>query len=70
VDNTISKTENETEENRLKALRSLYTSVVHYLKEQESSLNNCSSHDEMMHQLKDIMGHENFDRLVALQGRK
>ena len=63
------KTENEKKENRSKALRSLYTSTVHFLKE-ESSLQSSASHDDMMKRFKEIMGHTNFDRLVALQGSR
>jgi tetratricopeptide (TPR) repeat protein len=68
-DDATIKSENERAKSRLKALRSLYTSIVHYLK-QESILNSSITHGDMMLRFKDIMGHENFDLLVASQGAR
>jgi tetratricopeptide (TPR) repeat protein len=68
-DDATIKSENEREASRMKALRSLYTSIVHYLK-QESTLNSSTTQGDMMLRFKDIMGHENFALLVASQGAR
>jgi tetratricopeptide (TPR) repeat protein len=57
------KQSNETALNRHKALRSLYTATMQFMKDRQNSLTSTMSRDEMIQCFQDTMGEDNFKEL-------